>query len=241
MKSLLTVAALFVAGAIAAVAQPKLEVEGGFTYNWGKVKVPKENTLEATIKMKNVGTDRLVFKEIVPGCGCTKTDPDKMELNPGETTTMKVKLNVSPQQAGKLSKSIRVRTNATDADSLRILMLEADVQRDVAFLPSAYISFTKMAIGTEATGSVDLVNNGTTPLTVTDISGTNGVLVELKGNRTLAPQEKLTIIAHATPKTTGYFNGVVNIKTNHPDHAEMSIPTYGSVPQAAAAATVVPK
>lgn len=229
MKTLLFGCVLFAAAATVAVAQPKIEVIGGETYDWGKVKPPKEGYLEATIKIKNVGTELLKLTEIRPGCGCTKTDPDKTELKPGEISTMGVKLNIGPMQSGPLTKSITVRSNAAGADSVKYLFLKADVVRALALSPSIYFSFTDLKVGQESTTKVDVTNNDTDPITLSDFTSDNGLVLNVTGKRTLKPGEKLELVAKTIPQAKGSYQATVNFKTSHPDHASMEIKAYGMV------------
>ena len=69
VKRLFVVLAVAGFAAVGALAQPKLEVIGGETYDWGKVKPPKEGHLEAEIKMKNVGDRSMKITDVRPGCG----------------------------------------------------------------------------------------------------------------------------------------------------------------------------
>ena len=248
MRSLLTaISVLFVVGVISLSAQAKLEIEGGETYNWGKVKPPEKGHLEATIKMKNVGDKPLKLTQIKPGCGCTKTDPDKLELVPGDVSTMKVKLNISPAQAGPITKSITIRwgdqdgmdsreqirggtlsgENLDTTERVTYLFLKADVQRALMLKPSIYFSFSGMEVGKESTSKLTVTNNSEEPMTLSGWDMDNGIVLNVTDKVTLAPQEKLDLVATIVPAKTGQFSGLVKFKTTHPDHAEQTIRAYG--------------
>ncbi len=229
LKALLIGCAVMATAATVAVAQPKIEVIGGETFDWGKVKPPKEGYLEATIKMKNVGTEVLKLTEIRPGCGCTKTDPDKTELKPGEVSTMGVKLNIGPMQSGPLTKSITVRSNSAGADSVKYLFLKADVVRALALSPSIYFSFTDLKVGQESTTKVDVMNNDAEPITISDFTADNGLVLNVTGKKVIKPGEKLELIAKTIPQAKGSYQATVTFKTSHPDHPTMEIKAYGMV------------
>lgn len=227
----LSALAVLVGSALIACGQPKFEVIGGETYDWGKVKPPKEGYLEAEIKMKNVGSGDGILKlvEIKPGCGCTKTDPDKTELAAGEVSTMKVRLNISPGQSGPLTKSITVRHSGGKDTSVAYLFLKADVQRALNISPNQFFSFQDMKVGQEATAKLELRNDDQSDIVISDIKADNGLVLNMKGTKTLKPGEKFELVATVIPQAKGSFNGKVSFKTNHPDHASVDVMAYGMV------------
>lgn len=229
MRSLFVVASCFVAMSVVALAQPKIEVIGGDTYDWGKISAPKEGHLEATIKIKNVGTELLKLLEIKPGCGCTKTDPDKTELKPGEVSTMGVTLNISPMQSGQLIKNITVRSNTPGADSTKYLFLKADIIRKVQLSPMMYFAFVNPFVGKEMTARLEVVNNDTKDLVVSDFQVDNDMKLNVSGTRTIKAGEKLELELQATPKMKGPFNGQVKFKTTSEENPEFVISAYANV------------
>lgn len=228
MRSLFIVASCFVAMSVAAFAQPKIEVVGGDTYDWGKVPAPKEGHLEATIRIKNVGTEVLKLIEIKPGCGCTKTDPDKTELKPGEISTMGVKLSISAMQSGQLIKNITVRSNTPGQDSTKYLFLKADIIRKVQ-LSMMYFAFVNPFVGKEMTARLDVTNNDTKDLVLSDFQVDNDMKLNVSGTKTIKAGEKLELVLSATPKVKGPFNGQVKFKTNSDENPDFVISAYANV------------
>lgn len=225
---------MFVGASIAAVAQPKLEIVGGDTYDWGKTKAPTSGHLEAEVKMKNVGTGTLKLVEIRPGCGCTKTDPDKTELGPGEVSTMKVKLNISPSQSGALTKSITIRSAPLEPGkpgdtATAYYFLKADIVRALQIAPTVFFSFNDLKIGQEASSKLTITNNDNADMVLSDFKTDNGIVLNTTGKTTLKPGEKFDLIAKIVPQAKGSFTGTVSFHTNHPDHASVEIKAYGMV------------
>lgn len=218
-----------VMAAMSVAAQPKIEVIGGKTYDWGKIKAPKEGFVEAEIKMRNVGTDVLMLTEIKPGCGCTKTDPDKTELKANEVSTMKVRLNISPSQAGPLTKGITIRSNSADADSVLYVSLKVDVMRALQISPAPFLSFIDMQPGVESTARVELINNDPADIELSDFKTDNNLVLNVTGKKTLKPGERFELIARAVPEKTGSYAAKVTFKTSHPDHESIDISAYGMV------------
>jgi len=260
MRSLLTACAVFVLtttlgfsqGTTATDAAPhsKLEIIGGETYDWGKTKPPADGHLEATIKMKNVGNKPLKIVEVKPGCGCTKTDPDKMELTSGDVSTMGVKLNISPAQQGAITKSITIRWMDQDAfDALdahrtkgtpipagtdtnahvSYLFLKADIQRAISLTPSVYFAFQNLEIGQKSNNTVKITNNSDIPITFSDFTSDNGMVLSQKSKIELKPHESFDLTATIVPSMAGQFSALAQCKTSHPEHPTLDIRAYGFV------------
>ena len=90
-------------------AQPKLEVIGGSTIDWGKVPASK-GPLKANLKLKNIGNQPLKIADVKPGCGCTTAPLDKKYLKPGEIATVNVGLTPG-SNAGELVKGLTITSN----------------------------------------------------------------------------------------------------------------------------------
>jgi hypothetical protein len=250
MKNVLLILTIAVLSSMAASAQAKLEIVGGETYDWGKVKPPKEGYLEAEIKMKNVGTKALRITDVRPGCGCTKTDPDKFELNPGEISTMKVKLNISPSQAGPVQKNITVSwadlegakaLSANKANNTPIPMgtdttivsgyvwLKADIQRALMVAPAPYFSFSDLRLNQESTAKLQITNNADQDIILSDWVTEGGLVCNQATRVTLKPGQTIEVVARVSPAVKGNYSGGVKVKTSHPDHPELDLKAYGFV------------
>lgn len=231
-------------------SKSKLEVVGGETYDWGKTKPPADGHLEATIKMKNTGTGAMKLIEVKPGCGCTKTDPDKFEVDPNDVSTMGVKLNISPAQSGPITKSITIRWMDQDAFDAReafhksgtavpagldttekttFLFLKADITRALSLTPSIYFSFQGLEVGKTANTTITVHNNSDQAVTMSDFSTDNGLVVNQKGSVTIKPGGSLDIVGTVVPAQKGQYSALLKCKTSHPEHPTMEIRAYGFV------------
>jgi len=144
MKQIVLKLAVLVLFSSFAIAQPKLEIEGGDTYNWGKVNY-KNSPLKANIKLKNVGTEVLKITEVKPGCGCTTAPLDKYEIAPGDYATLSVSLNISTY-TGETVKSIRISSNDPQNGD-KYLFIKADVYRPIVVNPSNYLGRSSIYVG----------------------------------------------------------------------------------------------
>lgn len=77
-------------------------------YNYGKIKAGEKVVYDFNIT--NTGKKTLIIRKVKASCGCTAANPDKSELKPGESTTIKVTFD-STGRSGRDSKSVTVITN----------------------------------------------------------------------------------------------------------------------------------
>ncbi len=228
MKNYLSYFAFFVFFTSLAISQPKLEIEGGNTYNWGKVNY-KNSPVNAKIKLKNVGNETLKISEVKPGCGCTAAPLDKYEIAPGEFATLSVSLNISTY-SGETVKSIRISSNdPQNGDTY--LFIKADVYRPVVVSPSNYLGRSSINIGKQEEFSFSLKNQTDKSMKVTSVEimpkdATCDVKV---GDVLPANQDKKYIIKYTAKKGDERLNGSLKIKTNDEDAGEIGIYFYGNI------------
>lgn len=218
-----------------AVAQGKLEIIGGSTYDWKDVAPGKLNTV---IQVKNAGTGDLKISDVRPSCGCTAAPIDKKELKPGETGKINVTLDVS-SRTGAVEKTITVYSD-DPSNASQVITLKANVKRPVSFNPAQYFLVNNAKVGVASQATVTVVNSGDADLTVFPpefVQGNVKVAFDMKDKKTLKPGEQLALNASITPQAAGSINGLVRIKTSHKDYENVDLSVYGS---AAANATGSP-
>jgi Protein of unknown function (DUF1573) len=222
-----TIALMFFAAA-ALMAQPKLEIVGGSTYNWGDVN-EKDNPLKGTVVFKNVGNDTLIIKNVKPTCGCTTAPLKKDELAPGEETTIDITLKLSSKRGGPVTKSIKITTNDPD-NPLQTLLLKANVFQPLELKPKKYLVFDGLQVGSSSKTTVSLFNNTDKPIKVTkfDVKPVD-LETNLHKDQVIAPGKSIDITAYARPKKKGYFNCSIILHTDHPDYPKYTINGYGAV------------
>lgn len=216
----------FLAYGSIAYAQPKIEVIGGDTYNWGTVK-PGDSPLKGTIVIKNSGTEKLLITEVKPGCGCTTAPISKTEIAPGDTASMYVTLNIGGS-ANDVTKSIKVTSN-DPAAATKYLYLKAKIFYPIAITPTQYFTFNEMNVGIKKEAKLKIKNNTDKSVTLSDFVTPGNIQLNLMGKKILAPNEEFEVIATANPDKVGYFNGTVKFKTNDPDMKEVSLQCFGNV------------
>lgn len=105
-------------GASAIIHFPETE------HDFGVVKEGK--TVEYAFEFDNSGNEVLKIGDIKTSCGCTAALVSKKELAPGESGTLKVKLNTANRK-GKMSRLITVSSN-DPVDPQKVLTVFADIR-----------------------------------------------------------------------------------------------------------------
>ena len=226
MKTFLSIIAFALCMTVGAIAQPHMEIVGGDTYNWGKVR-PGQNPLKATILVRNIGNEELHITQVRPGCGCTTAPLDKDKLKPGDTARIKVELNIGATN-GNLTKSITITSNDSK-DRDRIYYLKAEVIRDVQFTPSQYFTFTELRVGESAESKITIRNSSKEPIILSDFELPEGVTLNVKQNVTIKEGTSFDLIAKLRPTKKGYYKGEIKMKTTTQDYPTLSFPVYGNV------------
>jgi hypothetical protein len=228
MKSLLALLIVTVSSSVMLLAQPKLEIVGGPTYDWGSMRPPKDNILHATVVLKNVGTQLLTITEVKPGCGCTKSTQGKSELKPGDTTHVGLSLTLSPQQSGQITKSVTFKSNdATQPE--QYLMLKVNAIRDINFPNGMYFAFQQMKVNTEASTEMTIRNDWDKDLVLTGFTVPATVKLDVGEKLTVKAGEAVRIKARMTPTQKGTVSEMVTCSTNHPDFGTLYFSLFGAV------------
>jgi len=114
---LLACLALALASVSAETTEPEPATEGSKiaveppSFDFGKALPQKP--LSRTFSIRNFGKEDLIIAGVSTSCGCTVTDPPppvKMVVKPGGSAPLRVTLT-TPQNAGRISKSVMVRSN----------------------------------------------------------------------------------------------------------------------------------
>lgn len=217
----------FFAVATSVFAQPKLEVVGGTTHDWGTVSI-KKAPLKAEIVLKNAGTELLKLSDPKPSCGCTTAPLESKELKPGESTTMHITLNVSHN--GPVTKSVTITSNDPATPTVA-LNLKADVFSALQVAPS-YIAFTNAEVGKKISSKVVIKNASDADVTLSDFTATNGVKISADKPVVLKAGTQMELEASVVPDKSGYINTAITVKTTHPDFETLTIQGYGNVLEA---------
>lgn len=223
LKTILIVCAL---STTALFAQPKLEIIGGDTYDWGTVK-PTDNPLKAHIVLKNSGNQILNITEVRPGCGCTTAPITKNEIKPGDTASLSVTLNFGNHNS--VVKSIKISSNDS-ANNPKYLFLKANVYYPLSIEPSQYFALNECEVGKLTQAKLTLKNNSKNSMVLSDFVTEPAIItLNVMGKKILAPGEQFDLIASVKPVAPGIINGLIKLKTSDPDMKDVTMQVYGTI------------
>lgn len=213
--ALLSAAAIGVTTSTAS-AQPRMEIVGGPTVNWGRIAA---DTLKYTIKIVNAGDKPLDIKEVKPSCGCTTTETlSKNTLAPNDTATVGIAINVKGHH-GPQVKKVTITSNDPDAARANMVMtFQADLIQNLAANASMFNMIRNAKIGTDYTSEVELRNVGDEPVTINmptaKPNDAVAVSFDLKEPKTLQPGETYKLMARVNASKAGMFTSDITIPTN---------------------------
>lgn len=203
--------------------QPKLEIEGGDTYDWGKIN-PKGQPLTAKIKFFNRGTDTLKITEVKPGCGCTTAPLDKNNIEPGGFATLSVTLKVSSD--GPVTKSITIRSNDVSMP-IKYLTLKAEITSPIG-LSLPYIAMVNMNLDQQTISKITIKNNTAKTVKLKSIFiEPKDLLINIKKGTKIPANEEITLEAKFTPKKAENMTGKISIITDNPEQEKLDITVWG--------------
>lgn len=212
--------------AINIYAQPKLEIIGGDTYDWGKSK-STQGKLHTIIVIKNLGNQPLKIYGVNPTCGCTTAPIFKNEIQPGDTTGIDVTLNISTY-SGDVKKNIELKSNDPEHPN-KLIWLKTHVIKPVSLFPQ-YMNFANMVVGKETITKVVITNSTDEPIKIKSVSTyPDGLIINIKQGEEIAPNSDFVLEARVTPKNTGRFQANVKMETTHPDVPVLLLNGIGSV------------
>lgn len=107
---------LFIIFTSTLLAQPTITAEEK-TYDFGTITTG--DVVTHNFVVKNTGEQKLDIEKVKASCGCTAVTPDKNELEPGDSTSIKVSFN-SHGRRGVQKKYVYVYSNDPNHQVIRL-------------------------------------------------------------------------------------------------------------------------
>ncbi len=222
MKRTIIILSVFVIFAFVLNAQPRLTIVGGDTVNWGKVRLD-QSPVKKKLILYNSGDKKLIFKKVMPSCGCTTAPIDKDTLNPGDTATIDITFNL-PNFAGMARKALQIKTNDPLSKN-RIVYLFADVVFPLKFFPSQAFFFQGLLAKDTMTSKVVITNTTDRDIIVKQVKiSPSFCTTNLKNDMVIPANGDITVNVFANPSMIGMVKGELVFKTTHPDVVRVKIP-----------------
>lgn len=194
--------------------KPKVEVVGGDVVDWGSV---PPGVLKRMVRITNTGNGTLNISEVKPTCGCTTAPLDKQVLQPGDTASMEVSVDVA-NSSGPVTKNMTIFSNDSTNPAL-VVTLKANLVRDLTAIPEFFPISQDAVAGTEFPTSVALKNTGSQPVSVGPPSLGEAAEMLVRFDMTapvvLQPGDSTTLVAHVRPLKAGVASTDVILPTDN--------------------------
>lgn len=208
---------------IIAFSQPRIEVLGGYEYDWGQVKI-YESPLKTLVKIKNIGNQPLRIFEVKPQCGCTTAPLDKNILEPGEIATIDIKLDLKGN-LGPVKKDINIMTNDPVNKNIK-LVLKADAVTTLDKNPK-FFAFNTVKPGVKSEAKVTLINYSDHDIIIKKIiKSHNEMKLSINVEDVIKAKSSKEVTAYYTPTDVGTHSLSVTFMTNDIDVPRLNISAW---------------
>jgi uncharacterized cupredoxin-like copper-binding protein len=230
-------AILFIISAISIFPQllaPKVGVQQ-LNHDFGNIN--QGDVVNHSFVIANNGGDLLKIIDVKASCGCTAANPDKKELQPGESTNIAVSFN-SKGRKGPQTKTITVSTNDPEKPQVTLTIKCNIIEDEVIenktgatiFLPETQHDFGKVPEGKKVEYTFKFENKGTESLIIKDVKTSCGCTAAVVNNSTIKPGEVGSIkVDFDTKSRQGKNSKSITIVSNDTKEPNKVITIYADV------------
>lgn len=187
--------------------------------------------------ISNTGGDVLKISDVRASCGCTAAKPEKSELEPGESTVIKVSFNSSGRY-GAQTKFVYVTTNDPDNHQLQLKITgyvsepksENTEKSPKIYFPESQYNFGKVDAGKVVSHTFKFYNKGKSTLDIQDIKTSCGCTAALVSSKQILPGKEGTIkVDLDTKNRSGSMSRTITINSNDPQESTKVLTIYADV------------
>jgi len=190
------------------------------------LEVGQSKTVE--FKIENTGAGPLEITGYSAPEGITM-EPSTLTIAPGESKT--VQITLAPTQAGTFSGKITLQHGEQSVGTLEIpftdLTIEAP-QIPTISLVQENLSLGEIEVGKDITTTFTITNTGTGPLNITDIQSNIAGSTFSETQLTVPPGQSQDITVTFSPPAEGPITGTIDVLSNDPEKASISLTITGS-------------
>ncbi len=215
---------------------PKI-VSAEMDYKFGDIK--DGEIVTHNFKIFNKGDELLKIIEVKASCGCTAVSPEKNELNPNESTTIKVDFN-STGRSGLQSKTVYVTSNDPQNPQIRITFSANVIQeqkettqavdRPILKLGTTQHNFGTIKEGDVVEYSIPFQNAGKKDLVISDIQESCSCTVTELSSKTIMPGKYGSLkIKFDSKDRTGKVSRTVTVVSNDTLNPKQTITIFVNI------------
>ena len=190
------------------------------------LEVGQSKTVE--FKIENTGAGPLEITGYSAPEGITM-EPSTLTIAPGESKT--VQITLTPMQAGTFSGKITLQHGEQSVGTLEIPVLDLTIEASplpIISLIQENLSLGEIEMGRGITTTFTITNTGTGPLNITDIQSDIVGIALSETQLTVPPGQSQDITITFNPPAPGPFTGTIDIISNDPEKASISLTITGS-------------
>ncbi len=207
-------------------AQAELHVIHGEFFHFGTV---GPEIVERKIELVNVGTLPVDVAEVKSSCSCTLAPIDREHLQPGDTATLNVQLDLR-RKTGEVEQ--RVTVTSTNGEEV-VVTLAAEVVRALIVEPLSFPTLFGIPAFSEVSTVVTLYNQHTTNITLypphSTFEGDVNIAFNIEKAVVVKPGEAFDLTVYLMPVEAGIKTGMVKIPTSSEINPMLSVMlTYGA-------------
>lgn len=212
------------------IAQPKIESKEN-SFDFGNIQ--QGDVVSHNFVLKNIGTEKLVIEKVRASCGCTAAAPEKKELEPGESTSVKVTFD-SHGRVGVQKKYVYIFSNDPEQKQLRLAFTtkilkenEIDAKKvDSAVLELSQheVIFGDLQQGEKKEAELYFINKGKAQLVIEKIESACECIVASISKKSYEPGEVgIVKISLDTSGRSGELTRSIQIHSNDASSPARSI------------------
>ena len=190
------------------------------------LEVGQSKTVE--FKIENTGVGPLEITGYSAPEGITM-EPSTLTIAPGESKT--VQITLAPTQAGTFSGKITLQHGEQSVGTLELpfadLTIEA-AQLPIISLIQENLNLGEIEMGRGITTTFTITNTGTGSLNITDIQTDIAGITLSETQLTVPPGQSQDITVTLNPTAPGPINGTIDITSDDPEKASISLTITGS-------------
>ncbi|MXZ09518.1 MAG: choice-of-anchor D domain-containing protein [Gemmatimonadetes bacterium] len=190
------------------------------------LEVGQSKTVE--FKIENTGAGPLEITGYSAPEGITM-EPSTLTIAPGESKT--VQITLTPMQAGTFSGKITLQHGEQSVGTLEIPVLDLTIEASplpIISLIQENLSLGEIEMGRGITTTFTITNTGTGPLNITDIQSDIAGIALSETQLTVPPGQSQDITVTFNPPAPGPITGTIDIISNDPEKASISLTITGS-------------
>ena len=193
--------------------------------------LPVGSVVTRALRLSNTGDGPLFFRaqRLPVGATWLAVLPDTGEVAPQATRDLAVRFNASTLLGGIYDGAVRLTTN----DPARPVLPDVAVRATVVGVPQLQLSAVAINFGgvfVTHTGldSVNIVNEGTGPLTVSQLAASPAIFTVNPAPFVLAPGESRALRVSFAPSTEGPVTGALTFNSDDATQLAVSLPLSGT-------------